>query len=136
MDSKQCERCGETVDAAKAFCPGCGNPFVQEEVRTKVSEFDASAGTVQFGNTVYNQLLSDMGLNIAEAPAAASRPGDPRPPQESAPPSPDRPAAAPETGSRRKMIILVIVAGVLLGLAAAAILALAVAYYFMTRPQL
>ena len=53
---------------AMAFCPGCGDPFVHEETREKLSEFEASAGTVQFGMSLYNQLLSDMGLNISEAP--------------------------------------------------------------------
>lgn len=68
MNSKQCEKCGETAELAMAFCQGCGDPFVQEETRRKLSEFEASAGTVQFGQSLYNELLSDMGLNISEAP--------------------------------------------------------------------
>lgn len=74
MDQKQCEKCGETVDAAKAFCPGCGSPMVAEEERTRVSEFDASAGTVQYGKTVFGNLLSDMGLNIADVRNSPTKP--------------------------------------------------------------
>lgn len=62
MGSKTCGRCGEQVDDAKAFCPGCGEAFVEEEKRTTVSEFDGSDKTVQLGQTMYNQLMSDMGL--------------------------------------------------------------------------
>ena len=58
------------VDEAKAFCPGCGTSFVDEEKRDSASSFDAMDHTVQFGNTMYNQMLSDMGLNISKAPNA------------------------------------------------------------------
>lgn len=68
MSTKQCDNCGETVDGAKAFCPACGNSFIAEDARQSVSEFDRSAGTVQFGQTLFNEMLSDMGLNISEAP--------------------------------------------------------------------
>jgi hypothetical protein len=68
MGSKYCGSCGEQVDEAKAFCPGCGNAFVEEEKRTTVTEFEGSEKTVQLGQTMYNQLLSDMGLNIAKPP--------------------------------------------------------------------
>ncbi|MEO8647772.1 MAG: hypothetical protein ABI539_01260 [Acidobacteriota bacterium] len=75
----QCAKCGEKVDQAKAFCSECGSSLVAEDERKAVSEFDASAGTVQYGKTVYNQLLSDMGLDISElkiadAPTAAKAP--------------------------------------------------------------
>ena len=58
------------VDEAKAFCPGCGTSFVDEEKRDSASSFDAMDHTVQFGNTMYNQMLSDMGLNISKEPNA------------------------------------------------------------------
>ena len=65
MGEKQCGKCGETVDEAKAFCPGCGNAFVEEKTRTSVSDFDLSDNTVRLGDTMYNQMLSDMGLSIS-----------------------------------------------------------------------
>jgi len=68
VDTTDCENCGEIVDAAKAFCPACGDSLVTEEIRESESEFDASVRTVQFGSAVYNQLLSEMGLNISEPP--------------------------------------------------------------------
>ena len=58
------------VDEAKAFCPACGNAFVEEEQRAVPSNFEAMDSTVQFGQTMYNQMLSDMGLNVAK-PASA-----------------------------------------------------------------
>ncbi len=63
MGSKTCGKCGEQVDEAKAFCPGCGHSFVEEEKRTTVSEFDGSDETMHLGQTMYNQLLADMGLS-------------------------------------------------------------------------
>jgi hypothetical protein len=60
------------VDEAKAFCPGCGNAFVEEEKR-EASEFDRLDSTVQLGQTMYNQMLSDMGLNISN-PAQPPKP--------------------------------------------------------------
>ena len=56
------------VDEAKAFCPGCGNAFVEETKRETASEFDRLDSTVRLGQTMYNQMLSDMGLNISKAP--------------------------------------------------------------------
>jgi hypothetical protein len=67
MGQRQCDRCGDTFDEAKAFCPGCGKAFVEEEKRQNISEFDQQGNTVQLGNTMYNQMLSDMGLNISKA---------------------------------------------------------------------
>jgi hypothetical protein len=108
MEQKQCAKCGETVDAAKAFCPGCGNPFVEEEVRTKVSEFDASAGTVQYGKTVYNKLLSDMGLNISElkvAPPNAVPATKPDPTETTS----QKPAEQVQRGGRSRWIVTFLV---------------------------
>lgn len=67
MGLRQCEKCSEMVDEAKAFCPGCGNAFVEEEKRSQTSNFDTMDSTVQLGQTMYNQMLSDMGLNISKA---------------------------------------------------------------------
>ena len=64
MADKTCPQCSETVDEAKAFCPACGNAFVDEEKRTDRSAYESMDHTVQMGNTMYNAMLSDMGLNI------------------------------------------------------------------------
>ena len=56
------------VDEAKAFCPSCGHAFVEEQKREEPSVFESMDGTMQLGNTMYNQMLSDMGLNISAAP--------------------------------------------------------------------
>jgi hypothetical protein len=73
MGLRQCEKCDEMVDEAKAFCPGCGHAFVEEEKRQKASEFERSENTVQLGQTMYNQMLSDMGLNIAGPPGSEKK---------------------------------------------------------------
>ena len=65
MALRQCEKCNEMVDPAKAFCPGCGQPLVEEETRVTSSNFDSMDLTAQIGQTMYNQMLSDMGLNIS-----------------------------------------------------------------------
>ena len=68
MAEQQCGKCGEMVDEAKAFCPGCGHSFVDEKQRETVSDFDQSKRTVQLGETMFNQMLSEMGLNISKPP--------------------------------------------------------------------
>ena len=70
MSLKKCEKCGEMVDDAKAFCPGCGYSFVDEEEREEDSEFDVSGGTMNISESAYDVLLSDMGLNISETTEA------------------------------------------------------------------
>lgn len=70
MGQKACDKCGELVDEAKAFCPACGNAFVEEEQRQEESKFEQMDNTVQMGNTMYGQMLSDMGLNISKTPDA------------------------------------------------------------------
>ena len=73
MGQKQCGKCGEMVDEAKAFCPECGNAFVEERKRTSVSDFEQSDTTVQLGQTMFNKMLSDMGLNISKDPNRSDR---------------------------------------------------------------
>lgn len=68
MGLRQCDKCNEMVDEAKAFCPSCGHAFVEEETRKEQTAFESMEGTMQLGNTMYNQMLSDMGLNISSAP--------------------------------------------------------------------
>lgn len=74
MSSKSCSNCGETADAAKAFCPGCGNAFVAEDQRVQNSEFEAVGSTVQFSQSAFNMVLSGMGLDISESPDRPSKP--------------------------------------------------------------
>jgi hypothetical protein len=66
MAERQCEKCGEMVDSARAFCPSCGGPLVEEEKREQQSNYEKMDKTVQMGNTMYGQMLSDMGLNISK----------------------------------------------------------------------
>ena len=68
MGLRQCDKCSEMVDEAKAFCPSCGHALVEEATRKEQSVFESMEGTMQLGNTMYNQMLSDMGLNISAAP--------------------------------------------------------------------
>lgn len=68
MALKQCETCSEMVDEAKAFCPGCGHALIAEQERKQESSFDSMAHTVQLGDTMYNQMLSDMGLKGSKTP--------------------------------------------------------------------
>ena len=125
MALRQCDKCSEMVDEAKAFCPGCGHAFVEEETRKMASNFDTMDSTVQLGQTMYNQMLSDMGLNTAKAP-------NPNPPEKrvevlapvavpAKPPvkSPDKPQPS---GNRKWLILTGVAVGFLL-LAALAIVA-------------
>src|SRR3954451_8543066 len=105
MDPRKCEKCGETVDAAKSFCPGCGTPMEAEQERTRVSEYDATAGTGQFGKTGYNQLLSDMGLNIAETKAPPAKTVVEAVPQPAKPTPERKPEAAPAKNGKMKWIL-------------------------------
>ncbi len=68
MALRQCDKCSEMVDEAKAFCPECGHALVEEKQREEESAYASMDGTMQFGQTMYNQMLSDMGLNISDAP--------------------------------------------------------------------
>lgn len=93
MALKDCGKCGEKVDEAKAFCPGCGHALVEERERTDSTSFDQADMTMHLGQTMYNQMLTDMGLNISKAPDSGnSRTNetkaievDPGPPAETAP---------------------------------------------------
>ena len=140
MAMTPCEKCGEMVDEARAFCPACGHAFVQEEQRTEQSDFERMDSTMQMGNTMYNQMLSDMGLNISKAAdkpqpekrveviapiAAAPRRDAPKPVQQ--PPAP----SAAEASKRGRYIIWAVVGGLLLifGLALLVVLAAFLIYW-------
>ena len=135
MGVKQCAECSETVDEAKAFCPSCGHAFVDEQTRSEPSKFEKMDSTMQFGQTMYNQMLSDMGLNlkapkkpavqtlkpvvetlkpVASTPASAA-PAAPVAKQETQPASQSDP-------NRRRLIIIGLVAAFLLLLLIVAVL--------------
>jgi len=124
MGLRQCEKCGEMVDEAKAFCPACGNAFVEEEKRQEASNFDKVERTVQFGATMYNQMLEDMGLDISSLPTPVQKSAEVItvvPEVEVSPKAHSRPVptaaqttAKPERGGRAKWYILIALAAVFL----------------------
>ncbi len=143
MGFKQCDKCGEMVDDAKAFCPGCGNSFVVEAKRESVSNFDTFEGTVKLGDTMYNQMLTDMGLNISKAPNTEKRievvaPAMPEekpftppvaPPASSNSPRDDIAAAKPTSNKKWLIVGGVIIVVLFIFIVAAAIIAFAYFYY-------
>ena len=139
MALKQCDKCSETVDEAKAFCPACGNAFVEEQQRSVSTNFEEMDMTVQLGQTMYNQMLSDMGLNVTKAPdvqekiveIAAAAPVAPVAP---AAPTPPTPALAPAKSDNKWIWIIVgvIAAFILLGIVVV-VVAASVAFYLALR---
>ncbi len=73
MSDKQCVKCGQTVDEAKAFCPYCSHSF-EVEREGSASEFELTHNTATFTKSFFNEVLSDMELNISEAPDPPVRP--------------------------------------------------------------
>lgn len=127
MGLKQCDKCSEMVDEAKAFCPGCGNAFVEEEKRQQASEFDRMDNTVQLGQTMYNQMLSDMGLNISQKPQAVEKRVEVIAPLPVAAKPPVAVQEKPKASSNRRWFILggaVLLVGFLLLLAAITLIVL------------
>ena len=94
------------VDEAKAFCPACGNALVEEERRERVSSFDTMDNTVQLGQTMYNQMLSDMGLNISRTPDASEKRVEVLKPEPVAPISPAKPSTAQASSGNLKWILI------------------------------
>lgn len=140
MAQRQCQKCGETVDEAKAFCPSCGEALVEENIRGEASVFESMDRTMQLGNTMYNQMLSDMGLNISAKPASprdaavpsitSAKPAIPAPSVTLQPlASPAVPAAS---GGIRKWVIVAFIA---LALFFLLLLALFAAGYLLYRSQ-
>ena len=136
MALRQCEKCSEMVDDAKAFCPGCGHSFVEEEKRQQSSGFEQMDSTVQLGQTMYNQMLTDMGLK-------GGKPGD-KPqaqtltPIEPAAPAPKHaeagiPKPSVASPARSKWVLLTV--GLALLLAAVVIIAAAI-LLFLYLPSL
>ncbi|MBK6724196.1 MAG: hypothetical protein IPG58_13310 [Acidobacteria bacterium] len=141
MVLKQCDKCSEMVDEAKAFCPACGNAFVEEERRSVTTNFEEMDMTVQLGQTMYNQMLSDMGLNVSKAPdvqekvveVAAAAPAVPLQPIAPATPVPTA-QSVPSKSSNKWIWIMVgvIAAFILLGIVIV-VVAAGVAFYLSPR---
>ena len=144
MADKTCPQCSETVDVAKAFCPACGNAFVDEEKRTDSSAYEKMDNTVQLGQTMYNNMLSDMGLNIKKEPerrVEVLKPVAVQPAQTLQPvagtraaptpsPTPAHAETAEEKSNKRFWIITIIVAVVLVLIFAVAVIAVGLYLYF------
>jgi len=113
MGLKKCEKCGENVDDAKAFCPDCGNPFVEEKKREGSSEFDDFAGTLKYSETAYFNLLSEMELDTSKQTKQEIKP-IPTPglekktvSTEKAPPEKTPPKKVQKPGKRKWVILAV-----------------------------
>jgi hypothetical protein len=68
MGLRQCNECEEMVDEARAFCQACGSPLVAEAQRRESSPFERTSETVQFDSSMFNAILTDMGLDLSAPP--------------------------------------------------------------------
>jgi uncharacterized Zn finger protein (UPF0148 family) len=145
MADKTCPQCGEAVGETKAFCPACGHAFVDEAKRTDASAYDKADHTMQMGQTMYNNMLSDMGLNVKKEPEkrvevlkpvgvqpaqvlqpiAATPTSQPRP----SPPAASEPPAVKKS-NKKIWIITIVVAVLLLLIFAAAVIGVGLYLYF------
>jgi len=138
MAVNPCGKCGEMVDEAKAFCPGCGHSFVDEKQRTTVSDFDQSKHTVQLGETMFNQMLSEMGLNISKAPDRTEKSAEVVTPlapaaQASAPKREAKPLPAADIERRSRMIKIAVIVFAVIAFAVIIMLATVAALIFYYR---
>ena len=125
MGLKQCIACSEMVDEAKAYCPGCGNAFVEEKKREEASEYEQADSTIQFGKTMFGEMLSDMGLNLAKPPGQADKRIEVLAPAAAPATPPQNPAAKAVRSSNAKWFILggvILILGFLIVLVAAGVL--------------
>jgi len=142
MADKTCPKCGEAVGETKAFCPACGHAFVDEAKRTDASAYDKADHTMQMGQTMYNAMLSDMGLNVKKEPekrVEVLKPVGVQPAQVLQPvagtqsvPAP-KPAAAPQPpkkSNKKIWIITIVIAVLLLLIFAAAVIGVGLYLYF------
>ena len=136
MALKQCDKCSEMVDEAKAFCPACGNAFVEEERRSVSTNFEEMDMTVQLGQTMYNQMLSDMGLNVSKAPDMQEKVVEIAAAAPVAPVAPAPPVLAPAPAKSDNkwiwIIVGVIAAIILLGIVVV-VVAAGVVFYLAPR---
>lgn len=137
MPERQCQKCGETTDEAKAFCPACGEAFVEETKRSEASVFESMEGTMQLGNTMYNQLLSDMGLNLKARSDDVTEPSIKIPsaaiptPAAAIRPATVRPESSSSSGDKKWLIVGIIA----LALFFLVLIALGIAGYVIYRSQ-
>jgi predicted nucleic acid-binding Zn ribbon protein len=105
MDQRQCAKCKSSVDAAKAFCPECGNSMEIEVQRQTTTEFNLYDGTEKITRSAYNIMIKEMDLDISESP----------PMKETAPkPAPQIVAEKPPKSKTTLWIIIGVVAFVFL----------------------
>lgn len=141
MALKQCDKCSEMVDEAKAFCPACGNAFVEEERRSVSTNFEEMDMTVQLGQTMYNQMLSDMGLNVSKAPdvqekvieVAAAAPIAPVAQGVPVAPVPTTPSASAKPDNKWIWIIVGVIAAIILLGIVVVVVAAGVVFYLAPR---
>lgn len=143
MPDKTCPKCNETVDEAKAFCPGCGHSFVDEQQRKEASRYDQADHTMQMGATMYNNMLSDMGLNLKKEPekrVEVLKPAVPATqvlqPVAPTPPTPAPATAEPEAGTKSRKslwITLAIIAGILIVIGIIAVIAVVILLFRLGR---
>ena len=138
MAEKPCGKCGEMVDEAKAFCPGCGTSVVDEKKRSTVSEFDASKKTVQLGETMFNQILSEMGLSISKRPEGEQKNTEVVTPMTPVAPAPPpkreaKPAPAPDKKESSNLIKIALIVFAVFAFATIVMLATAAALFFYYR---
>jgi hypothetical protein len=134
MGQRQCDKCSDMVDEAKAFCPGCGNAFVEEEKR-ETSKFERLDNTVQLGQTMYNQMLSDMGLNISKAPPKPEKRIEVIAPIETASVQKPQPPKAAQAAARSSKLLWIVlgVIGLLVLLPVAVVAAIILARAVLAR---
>ena len=120
MKFKSCQKCSAIVPETKAFCPECGNAMIAEETRKEASEHDTYQSTMHLSKSSYNLMLSEMDLNISEAPNLTAEniniskelKGLTLPPLE--PLAPEKPAAQPAGTNKTALIVALLAVLVLL----------------------
>lgn len=138
MAVRECPKCGEQVDEAKAYCPACGHAFVAEEQRGDASAYEKMDSTVQMGQTLYNSMLSDMGLNVkkpseSERKVEILKPAAAQTAQVLRPIGGSTPVADPseeKKSNSRLWLVTIVIAALLLLLLVGAVAAVGLYLYF------
>lgn len=129
MSLKKCEKCGEDVEIAKAFCPECGNPFVKEEKRAGATEFDSYAGTLAFSKSEHEMLLAKMELDTSKSPEAEQPKNPVRDLPKDPPPQTKPPDKKKDSGINKWIIFAAAGAVVFIFFAAVILIALYIYFY-------
>jgi hypothetical protein len=129
MSLKKCEKCGEDVDIAKAFCPECGNPFVDEEKRQEATEFEKHAGTMVFSKSAYNMMLGKMDLDTSRSPEEEKQENPVQNPANNFPPQNKTPDQNKKSGMVKWIIIGAIAALIFFFVIAVILVALFIYFY-------